>query len=190
MIRHDWGVAGMNDFVAIDFETANNDRSSACAIGIAVVRQGIVTETYSSLIRPPSSMEFRRDFTENIHGITPEMVADAPTFADIWPEIQRYCGDGIVAAHNATFDVGVIAACTAHYNLPHLPGRSLCTLRLARHLLPRLPNHQLPTLAAHYGIPLNHHEATSDAVACAEIAIRLFGLAAPTALDSFSQRFV
>jgi DNA polymerase-3 subunit epsilon len=173
-----------DDFVAIDFETANDDHSSACAVGIATVKGGAVVDTYSSLIRPPTTY-FK--YTDT-HGLTAQTVANAPTFADIWPEIQRRCGDGVVVAHVAKFDMDVIAKCVAHYKLPRPAIQYVCTCRLAQCLLRDAPNHQLHTLANHYGIPLNHHEATSDAVACAELAIRLFRLAPPAGLDGLVQR--
>jgi DNA polymerase-3 subunit epsilon len=173
-----------DDFVAIDFETANDDHASACAVGVATVRGGAVVDTYSSLIRPPTTF-FKYTGT---HGLAAQTVAGAPTFADIWPEIQRRCGGGIVAAHKASFDMGVIAKCVAHYKLPRPSIQYVCTCRLARCLVPGLANYQLPTVAGHYGIALNHHEATSDAVACAELAIRLFRLAPPAALDGLVQR--
>lgn len=165
----------MDNFVAIDFETANNDRRSACAVGMAVVRNGAVAEVYSSLIRPPSICSW--DKYSYLHGITPESVQDAPTFADIYPEIQRRCDGRIIAAHNTAFDMTVLSRCTDHYGFPSLSGRSICTLRLAQALMPDLPNHQLNTLAERCGIPLKHHEAQSDAIACAELGIRLWPIA-------------
>jgi len=177
----------MDDFVAIDFETANRARNSACAVGQAVVRAGRITETYSSLIRPPT-LEFDQDFI-GIHGITPDAVQEAPCFADVWPEIERRCGDGVVAAHNASFDVSIMSACAGHDDNPCLPGRYVCTVELARSVLPGLPNHKLRTLANVFGLPLDHHDATSDAVACAELAIRLFRLAGPDQIDTYCRSF-
>ena len=178
------GDTGMDNVVAIDFETANY---SACAVGIATVRDGRVAEVYSSLIRPPI-LDFVPRFIQK-HNITPEMVQDAPTFVDIWPEIQSRCDQGIIAAHNATFDVDVLRACTAHYGLPQLTGRYFCTLSLARKFLPDSPSHKLNTLADHFGIPLNHHDATSDAVACAELGIRFEQMAGPEGIGKYFAAF-
>lgn len=177
----------MDDFVAIDFETANRSRDSACAVGLAVVRAGRITESYSSLIQPPT-LEFDQDFI-GIHGITPDAVRNAPPFAEVWPEIERRCGDGLVAAHNASFDVGIISACAGHDDRACLPGRYVCTVELARAVLPGLPNHKLRTLANVFGLPLDHHDAASDAVACAELAIRLFRLAGPDKIEAYCRSF-
>lgn len=177
----------MDDFVAIDFETANRSRDSACAVGLAVVRAGRITETYSSLIQPPT-LEFDQDFI-GIHGITPDAVRNAPPFTEVWLEIERRCGDGLVAAHNASFDVGIMSACAGHDDRACLPGRYVCTLELARAMLPGLPNHKLRTLANVFGLPLDHHDAASDAVACAELAIRLFRLAGPDQIETYCRSF-
>jgi DNA polymerase-3 subunit epsilon len=175
------------NFAAIDFETANRDRRSACAVGIAIVRGGKVVETYSSLIRPPNP-DFLQSFVR-MHHITPQQVRKAPTFRDIWPEIQSRCGTGVIAAHNAAFDVGVLTSCLEDCRLERLTGQCLCTLTLARALLPGLPNHKLTTLTDVFGIPIEHHDAASDALACAEVAIRLEGLAGPDGIGPYCREF-
>ena len=176
------------DFAAIDFETANRDRRSACAVGIAVVRDGKVVDTFSSLIRPPNH-NFLKAFVE-LHKITPQKVRNAPTIQDIWPEIQSRCGSGLVAAHNAAAcDVGILIACAKEYRLRRLSGNYLCTLQLARAILPGLPNHKLATLTNIFGIPLDHHNARSDAMACAELAIRLINLAGPEHIRGYYREF-
>lgn len=175
------------NFAAIDFETANRDRRSACAVGIAVVSGGKVIETYSSLIRPPNP-DFLDSFVR-MHGITPQQVHNAPTFREIWPEIQSRCGTGLVAAHNAVFDVGVLTSCAEDCGLGRLSGQYLCTLRLARALLPGLPNHKLTTLTNVLGIPIKHHDAVSDAAACAELALRLMELAGPGGIGPYCREF-
>lgn len=161
----------MDHFVAIDFETANYNRDSACSVGLAVVENGQITDTFSSFIRPtPNTFD---DKLIGIHGITPEAVRHAPTFAELWPEIQGRCRVGLIAAHNASFDVGVIHACTNALDDCWQPSRYFCTYRMAQAMLPGLPNHKLATLANLFGIHLDHHVAASDAIACAEIGIRL-----------------
>ena len=175
------------DFAAIDFETANNDRRSACQVGIAIVRKNKVVETFSSLIRPPTQ-EFYKSYVR-MHGITAQRVRKAPTFREVWPEIQSRCSTGLVAAHNAIFDVGILSSCLDDCGFERLPGRYLCTLELARKFLPELPNHKLITLASVLGIPLDHHDACSDAVACAELALRLMKLASPQRIRSYYREF-
>lgn len=155
----------VGSFTAIDFETANSHSYSACQLGIVVVRDGEVTEERSWLIRPPTPLF---TFTD-IHGITYQMVRDEPTFREIWREVYPYIIDQTVAAHNARFDENVLLG-TLHYYRLAVPAFSIIdSLAVARAVWPDLPNHQLHTVAAHLNIALQHHDAASDARACAEI---------------------
>lgn len=147
------------DFVAIDFETANSFRGSPCAVGLARVRDGVVVETASSLMRPPSGYDHFDPWNIRIHGITPDQVKDAPVFADLWPSVLDFVGEDTVVAHNASFDLGVIReACTAS-GLPWPTMRYACTLLLARktyHLL----SYSLPFVVEAAGLSLeDHHDA-------------------------------
>lgn len=165
-------------FVAIDFETADQGRDSACSVGLVRVENGTVVETAVQLLRPfrfeggdlfspmPAAFEFTR-----IHKITPAMVADKPTFAEAWPKLSKLlAGVDFLAAHNAPFDSGVLAACCAAARLPAPQHRFICTVRLARSTWNIYPT-KLSDVCAKLGIPLNHHEALSDASACASIVI-------------------
>ena len=156
------------DFVAIDFETANPNSYSACQLGIAVVRGGEVTEQKGWLIRPPDSWF---QFTY-IHGITWRQVAGEPDFARLWPTIRPYIAGRIVAAHNARFDMGVLSGLVKYYGLEPFSLNAVDSVAVARRVWPHLPNHQLQTVAAYLDIPLDHHEAASDAHACARIICR------------------
>ncbi|MFA4929550.1 MAG: exonuclease domain-containing protein [Patulibacter sp.] len=93
-------------WVAIDFETATQSRASACAIGIVTVEDGVVVAEREILIQPPGN-EYD-GFNIAIHGITPEDTAYAPTFAEVWPEIERAIDGRLVLAHNAGFDLSVL----------------------------------------------------------------------------------
>lgn len=154
-------------FAAIDFETANYSQRSACAIGVVIVRDGQVVDRVNQLIRPPS-----RDFTfTHIHGLTWQDVRDAPTFAELWPELSaRLIGVAFLAAHNAPFDRGVLAACCASYGLPTVETPFACTVRIARSVWSIHPT-RLPDVCRHLGIRLRHHDAGSDAEACANIVL-------------------
>ena len=91
----------MSDFVAIDFETADPGADSACAVGVVRVRDGRIAERIARLIRPPRQ---RFAFTW-VHGITWEMVRNAPLFAEVWRELQPLlAGAACLVAHNAAFD--------------------------------------------------------------------------------------
>lgn len=163
------------DFVAIDFETANQRRASACSIGIAAVRDGRI-ETHSFLIRP-REMHFD-PVNISIHGITPDMVREAPLFGELLPTIRHFLDGEELWAHYAPFDAGVLLALRRAEGLA-LPAKLNCTCQLARLRLPALPSHRLPVVCAHLGIPLNHHDAASDAEACARIVLALNRRAPP-----------
>jgi DNA polymerase-3 subunit epsilon len=154
-------------FVALDFETADYPRDSACALGLVrVENHRIVRRTYH-LIRPP-----RRKFVFTyLHGITWEDVAGQPTFADLWPSLNPFLeGVDFLAAHNASFDRSVLQKCceTAGLNPPPIPFR--CTVQLARQTWNIYPT-KLNNVCDHLGIALKHHQAASDAEACALIVI-------------------
>ena len=158
-----------NSICAIDFETACNNFESACAIGMARIRNGTVTETFYSLIKPPECFEFFPLFTNTVHGISRADVENSPTFAELWAEIAEFIGDDTLVAHNATFDRLVFTKTLAYYAIEATIPRFICTVDCSRKAWAQLPNHQLPTVSNHLGIELNHHEALSDAVACAKI---------------------
>ena len=154
-------------FVALDFETADYPRDSACALGLVrVENHRIVRRTYH-LIRPP-----RRRFSFTyLHGITWEDVAHQPTFAELWPSLTPFLEDvDFLAAHNASFDRSVLQRCceTAGLIPPGLPFE--CTVRLARQTWDIFPT-KLNDVCDHLGITLKHHHAASDAEACALIVI-------------------
>jgi len=157
----------MTDFVAIDFETADHGADSACAIGLVRVRDGRIAEQVTQLIRPP-----RRQFAFTwIHGITWEMVQDAPPFGEVWRGLRPLLsGAKCLVAHNAAFDRGVLRACCAAAELPAPRLRFACTVRAARQTWSVYPT-KLPDVCRFLAIPLRHHDPASDAHACARIAL-------------------
>lgn len=162
-------AASPDTWVAIDFETATREANSACALGLAVIEGGRVTRTESWLIQPPfNEYEYRNTL---IHGITPEDTALAPDFAEVWWELAPILGAGPLLAHNAPFDIRVLRALIASYELSTPAYEYVCTVNLARKAFPRLANHKLNTVCDHCGIALMHHDAASDAAACACLAL-------------------
>jgi len=154
-------------FAAIDFETASYSPDSACAVGLVVVKGSRIIRRENHLIRPPDR---RFDFTY-IHGLTWEDVRNAPTFAELWPTLGEALADmDFLAAHNATFDRRVLGSCCRTYRLPEPSLSFVCTVKLARTLWSLRPA-KLPDVCRHLEIPLDHHEAGSDAEACARIVI-------------------
>ena len=159
------------DFTAIDFETANSHAASACAVGLVRVREGVVVDRESWLIRPPAGHDEFLRFNIKIHGITPEMVTDAPEWGEQLPRLVDFIGNDIAVAHNAGFDMGVIrGAC--HATVSRTPKlRYLCSVQVSRKTYD-IPSHRLPLAAAAAGFgQFSHHEALADAEACAAIVI-------------------
>ncbi len=160
-------------FVAIDFETANGIRSSVCAVGIVVVRNRKIVDSFYSLIRPvPNYYSY---WTTEIHGLTKEDTDHAPTFPEVWREIECRIAGLPLVAHNKTFDAGCLKAAFAEYDMEYPGYEFYCTLRASRRQLGKsLPSHKLNIVAAVCGYNLeNHHNALADAEACAAIALKL-----------------
>ena len=138
----------MERFVAFDVETPNyyNDRMSS--IGIAVIENGEIVDSF------------------------PEMVERAPSFPELWREIAPLMTSGILAAHNAAFDLRVLSRCLMDYEMndPRF-AKYLCTVTMGRKCYPSLPNHKLDTLCSCRGIALDHHRADSDSLACASLLL-------------------
>ena len=161
------GIPHAPHFAAIDFETANSNRDSACSVGIAVAAGGRITALETRLIRPPSS---NFEFTY-VHGLKWNDVRDEPTFDIVWRDVSPLVsGVDFLAAHNATFDRGVLNACCARYGLRSPSSRFECTMWLARREWGIYPT-KLSDVCRELRIPLNHHEAGSDAKACARIVL-------------------
>jgi len=157
----------MTTFAAIDFETANCSPDSACAIGLVVVKGHSIVRREHYLIRPTDG---QFTFT-HIHGITWNDVQDAPTFAELWPTLRELiAGVDFLAAHNAPFDRRVLYSCCETHRLPQPAHPFVCTVRLARAVWSVYPT-KLPDVCRHLKIPLKHHQADSDAEACARIVM-------------------
>jgi DNA polymerase-3 subunit epsilon len=157
-------------WVAIDFETANETRGSACALGVAIVEDSQVVEQRSWLIRPPI-LDFN-PYNIMIHGITAADVAAAPTFDSLWPRIWALLKGRPIIAHNASFDVSVLRHSLDAYGLPWPELQYVCTRVLAKKVWTDLISYSLPVVANRCGIKFLHHDPQEDAVASAEVALR------------------
>ncbi len=159
------------DFTAIDFETANPSNASACAVGVARVRGGRVVASEGWLIRPPAGHDRFFEVNVGIHGIRESDVVTAPTWTEQLPRLLDFVGDDILVAHNAGFDMRVLrTACEVTGHVPP-EARYLCSLHVARKTYD-LPSYRLPFVAAAAGhLDFAHHDATADALACAQIVI-------------------
>lgn len=154
-------------FVALDFETADNGRDSACQIAAIRVEDGAIVARAVHYVRPP-----RRTFLHSgVHGITWDHVRREPTFAELWPRVAPiFDGAAFIAAHNAPFDRSVLNACCASAGLPAPRTPFVCTVQLARSTWSLRPT-RLPDVCRHLGLSLRHHDAASDAEACARIVL-------------------
>ncbi len=151
--------------VAVDFETADYGRDSACALGLVRLEDGAVRDSLYFLIRPPRE-DFRFSY---LHGITWQQVRDEATFSERWAEIAEFiAGAEFLAAHNAGFDRSVMSSCCAEAGLAPPAQPFICTVRLARGIWDIRPT-KLSDVCAYHHIELDHHHALSDANACAEI---------------------
>lgn len=159
-------------FTAIDFETATGRRSSACAVGIVTVEDGVITEQFYSLIQPPGNEYFGMNIA--VHGIRPADTENAPSFANLYPEIKQRLQNRTLVAHNEVFDRSVLKRTMEHYELDYgeleLAERWECTMRIykTKGFVP----YKLNACCQRLGIELKHHEALSDAVACAHLYLK------------------
>ena len=154
-------------FVALDFETADHGRDSACAVGIVKVRGTRIVHEAAYLIRPPR----QTFYFSHLHGITWEHVAKEPCFRSVWLRIRPILSDAeFLVAHNASFDSSVLGVCceAARIRPPELGFH--CTMRLARQTWGIYPT-RLPDVCRRLRLPLDHHDPLSDARACAKIII-------------------
>ncbi|MBM9520711.1 3'-5' exonuclease [Desulforhopalus vacuolatus] len=172
--RNTMQLAEHADFMALDFETASSSMESASSVAIVFVKDGEIVGETQSLIHPPGNTF--NSFNIELTGITPEMTQNAPTLAELWEDkgmdiiMKEFCP---FVAHNAVFDHTVLHKSLEIYGITIPRLSTTCTVQLSRKVFPKLPNHKLPTVSKHLGIELNHHDALSDARACAMIMVRI-----------------
>ena len=156
-------------YIVFDVETPNHYNNRMSAIGICVVEDGRIVDEFYSLVDPEQPFDW---FNTKLTGINEETVFDAPTFPELWKRIEPLMSSGILVAHNAGFDLGVLRRCLLAYEIEWKPAvQGLCTVVMGRRLLPGI-SHRLNNMCDYYGISLNHHQADSDSHACAEILLR------------------
>ena len=163
----------MKDFAAIDFETANECRCSVCSVGVVIVRDGEIVDSFYSLIHPEP--EYYQWFCQQVHGLSEEDTEDAPVFPRVWEKIALMIEGLPLVAHNSKFDEGCLKDVVSVYRMDYPDYVFYDTLAASRrHFGASLPNHQLQTVAAACGYDLtHHHHALADAEACAHIAIQI-----------------
>ncbi len=150
----------MNSFTAIDFETAQGYRWSICQVGLIRVENGIITKELDILVQPPNNY-YWANFT-TIHGISAKDTRSSPAFNQVWHQIEPYIKDQNIIAHNGFgFDFPVLSKTLEYYNMPTPEYNKFCTYKIYKS--------NLANLCQLHNIPLNHHDALSDARACAKL---------------------
>ncbi len=165
----------MDNFVAIDVETANNHPTSICAIGAVKVVDGVIVDRFYELVKPEPEYYFRH-FTENIHGIGPSDTENADTFDRVWRRLIPFIGHLPLVAHNKAFDERCIRAAFRCYQMDYPDYPFYCTLTAARRKIPRrlVGSFSLPVLCDFMAIPFsNHHNALADAEGAAKLALAI-----------------
>ena len=174
----------MNEYVAIDFETANESRDSACEVALVRFRDGVPIDSFSSLVY----QERFAPFNVALHGITPKQVKSAPIFSEIWGSIKAFISTSPLVAHNAGFDMSVL-----YRSLKDEPiGAEIdyfCTMVLSRQMLD-LTFFGLPGVTEHLRVdyPMEHR-AESDAIAAGKVAHHLIQMQDVESLYELAQKF-
>lgn len=156
------------EYVAIDFQTANRWHKSACSVALATVKDGKIIDTFYSLIRP-GILHFDKENTA-LHGITKEMVKDAPYFDELWPLIKEKINGKTLVAHYAKFDMDVLAEELAGNELAFPSCPVFCTCVLSQAMFPEMPHHRLQDVTDKIGFNLEQrYNAMAHARACVAI---------------------
>ena len=163
----------MSKFLAIDFETANNHKLSACSVGAVLFDEKNVIGEFDSLIKPPANYDQLWSSNFRVHGISRSKYMKADSFPEVWKALQnRYSIlNSTIVCHNAGFDINILLELFLHYKISTPKFFYLDTINIAK-LTWKSPNYKLSTLANKLNIPLNHHDALSDSLACAKIAMK------------------
>lgn len=165
----------MYRYIVFDVETPNRYNNRMSSIGINIVEDGTIKDSFFSYVNPETHFDY---FNTQLTGIDEETVRTAPTFPKLWTVIEPMMSSGILCAHNAVFDMGVLKRCLADYEIDWRPMvKYCCTVQMGRKLLPGI-SHKLNVLCDYYGISLDHHQADSDSRAAAEILLRYFAAGA------------
>ncbi|MBT2501405.1 DNA polymerase III subunit epsilon [Curtobacterium sp. ISL-83] len=163
------------NFTAIDFETANSSPASACSVGLVKVRAGRVVDRASWFIRPPHGHDAFLEWNTRIHGIVAEDVLHAKGWAEQYADIVAFAEGDVLVAHNARFDMGVIAGGCSATGTALAEHHSMCSLAVARKTY-TLDSYRLPSAASAAGFEgFQHHDAAADAEACAAIVVHAAG---------------
>ena len=173
-------------FAAIDFETANYRSDSPCQVAVVVIEDARRVAEKSWLIRPKNL--FFSDRCIAVHGIRPRDVLDQPEWDHVWSELLPMVEGTILVAHNAMFDMAVLASTLAAYELVCPSIEFQCTRLIARRCWPGRTGYGLKPTAEALGISFRHHDALEDARACAEIALAAAQVSSAESFESLEKQ--
>ena len=161
----------MKDFAAIDFETANFNKTSVCSVGVVVYRNGIRTDEFYSLIKPEPN--YYSHVCTEVNGLTRKDTDSAEIFPDVWRKIEPLIKGLPLVAHNKSFDENCLKEVFNLYGMEYPNYTFHCTLKQAKKIWPK-EKHNLDIVAEKCGYVMsNHHHALADADACAIIALNI-----------------
>ena len=163
------------NFTAIDFETANSSRASACAIGLVKIRDGKEIGRISEVFNPPEGFDDFDAWNVMIHGITKKQVRNKKRFGELWSIFREFIGEDIVVAHNASFDFSVLRHALKESNIEWPTLNYLCSMTLAKPVF-SLTSYSLPIVAKSAGVQFDedlHHDAAYDAFVSAQIILKI-----------------
>ena len=174
--QHEEPLLSSLSYAVVDVETTGGRPDTGdriTEIAIVVVKDGAIQEVFETLVNPERSIP---PFITRLTNISWEMVREKSPFREVCPEVLRVLDGNVFVAHNAAFDWRFVSAEVARSTGRELTGRRLCTVRLARRLLPQLRSRSLDWVARHYGVEIPdgmRHRAAGDAVATAHCLLRL-----------------
>ncbi len=159
----------IKNFVSLDFETSNGN--NPCSIGVAVFDNGIIVDTYYSLIKP-KDLKFN-PYAQGVHGISLSDVIDEREFPEIWKEVAHLFDNKLIIAHSYGTEKAVLNNCFELYNISKINIQFDCTLKISRKYL-NLENYKLSTVAKYFSVKQeNYHNALDDAIVCGNVYLNL-----------------
>jgi len=161
-------------YVVVDTETTGGRHGSGdriTEIAAVVIRDGEIVELFETLVNPERPIPY---FVSQLTNITWDMVKDKPTFDRVAPEVMRVLEGNVFVAHNMMFDWRFVTSELSRSTGRKLQGRRLCTVKMARKVLPQLSRRSLDHVARYYGVEIHgRHRAGGDALATAKCMLRM-----------------
>lgn len=165
------------DFTALDFETVAPDGAAICSVGLAKVRNGIVTDSESWMVNPPIEESSWNPMNMHVNGLSPQDIRNADQWPEVFNRIKKFVGGDIIAAHNAKrADLNYLWKECAYYGIDYGEIRYVCTMEMGKHFHPEFTGYALGKMCRKLDVEFSektHHEAAYDAVKCAELLVAM-----------------